>query len=178
MRPDGSVRSIKTRAFPVLDAEGRFCRLVGIAEDVTDTKREEAAILAAKEAAEAASRAKSNFLAAMSHEIRTPMNAIVGMTDLVLDTDLSRQQREDLNTVKASADFLLNIINDILDFSKVEARKLDLESIVFSLKDSVDAAVKSLGVRAAEKNLELVCHYERDVPAAVREIRADCARCS
>jgi two-component system sensor histidine kinase/response regulator len=96
------------------------------------------------------------------------MNSIVGMTDLVLDSELTSQQRADLITVKAATDSLLHIINDILDFSKIEARKLELESIDFRLKETVDAATKSLGLRAAEKNLELVCHYESDVPSAVR----------
>ena len=167
LRPDGSVRFIRARVFPVCNAEGKFCRFVGIAADVTDAKLAAAEILAAKEAAEAANRAKSDFLANMSHEIRTPMNGIMGMTDLLLDTDLSRQQRDDLNAVKSSAESLLNVINDILDFSKIEARKLSLERIEFSLRASVDAAMKSLGIQAAMKNLELMCHYEPGVPQAV-----------
>ena len=121
----------------------------------------------AKQVAEEATRAKSDFLANMSHEIRTPMNGIMGMTELALDTTLTSAQREYLGAVKASADSLLTLINDILDFSKIEAGKFDLDSIDFSLRDSLADAIKTLALRAHQKELELSFHVLPDVPDAL-----------
>ncbi len=168
IRPDGAIRHLAAAEGVVLDENGSVSRIIGINIDITDRKQFQADLQRAKEDAEAANRAKSEFLANMSHEIRTPMNGIMGMTELVLDSELNEEQREYLATVKTSADSLLTVINDILDFSKIEAGKIDIESLDFNLHDTLETTLKTLALRAHEKGLELVCEIAPEVPEAVR----------
>ncbi len=162
--PDGSSTWVSTTKLPLRDQDGRIIGTFGISRDITEQKLAAEAMQRAKEAAEAASRAKSDFLANMSHEIRTPLNAIIGMTELVLDTNLNDSQREYLGMVIESGDALLALVNDILDFSKIEAGKLDFDHEVFDLEESLGDTMKSLAYRAHSKGLELACRIHPDVP--------------
>jgi PAS domain S-box-containing protein len=150
-----------------LMVNGKLLGSLGIYQDISARKRAEEQMQRAKEAAEEASQAKSEFLANMSHEIRTPLNGVMGMTDLALDTELTQEQREYLDTVKMSADSLLVVINDILDFSKIEAGKVDLDMADFDLRHNLEGLLKTLALRADEKGLELLCEIGPEVPSTV-----------
>jgi PAS domain S-box-containing protein len=160
----GQHRWLLTTKVPLRDNTGAIVGLVGMSHDISDRKKMEEQWRQAKEAAEIANRAKSEFLARMSHEIRTPMNGILGMTELALDTELTAEQREYLQMVKSSADGLLRIINDILDFSKIEAGKLELVPSPFALRESLNETLRPLAVRAQQKELKLTWTICPNVP--------------
>ena len=158
---------------PITDAQGRPTHYIAVKEDITARKHTERALQQAKLAAENAAQAKSEFLAAMSHEIRTPMNGVVGMTQLLLGTTLSAQQRDFAETIRSSADTLLTIINDILDFSKIEARKMPLSPADTDLLELVEAPLDLLAERAQSKNLDLLSWV---APAVPRYVKVDPVR--
>ena len=165
--PDGRVTWVSTSKMPLLDLEGNVIGTFGISRDISERKRTEQELREAKEAAEAASRAKSAFVANMSHEIRTPLNAVIGLTELLLDTNLDSQQHDYVQTVLESGEALLSLLNDILDFSKIESGRFELESRPFDIREVVGGTMKSLGIKAHNKGIELAWEVTSEVPRAV-----------
>ncbi|MFC1848915.1 two-component regulator propeller domain-containing protein [candidate division CSSED10-310 bacterium] len=162
-RQDGRVIEISLNVHSVRDENQNLLHYEGLAEDITERKTAEK-LRIAKEAAEAATQAKGDFLASMSHEIRTPMNAILGLSDLALKVDMIPKLSDYLKKIRYSARSLLGIINDILDFSKIEAGKLHLETVKFKLHEVLDSLTDMLAIKAAEKGLELIISIQDDVP--------------
>ncbi|MEW1808469.1 response regulator [Pseudarthrobacter sp. NPDC080039] len=164
VRGDGSVVPVSVTMSPIMGSDG-IHGVATIAQDITDRRRTETELRLARESAVESSRLKSEFLATMSHEIRTPMNGVVGLTELLLGTNLDRTQRQYLEGVKTAAEALLNLINDILDFSKLEAGKVDLELIEFDPRRLVDDVAALLSEQAQSKGLELIGYCSPEFPA-------------
>jgi len=153
---------------PYTNSEGYITHVVVVTRDITGYKEAEEALRRARREAEDANQAKSNFLASMSHEIRTPMNAIIGMTDLTMRTELSKQQQKNLETIKISAKNLLAIINDILDLSKIEAGRIELENTPFHVKEMIQNVIKTVEFQAKEKEIDLGHQIGARVPTSVK----------
>jgi len=166
--PRGQEKWIRDRAFPIRDPAGNLTRVVGIAEEITGQKRYEEDLIHAWEGADAANRAKSRFLANMSHEIRTPMNGVIGMLQLLQATSLTSEQMRYATVAQESGRALLALINDILDLSKIEARKVTLENLAFSLKDTVEGVVQLLRMPANAKGLEFHSSVSAEIPLLLR----------
>jgi PAS domain S-box-containing protein len=166
--PRGQEKWIRDRAFPIRNAEGQLTRVVGIAEDVTEQKHHEEELIHAREAADAANRAKSRFLANMSHEIRTPMNGVLGMLQLLEETDLTPEQRRFAGVARNSGRALVELIDGILDLSKIEAQKITLQKLSFNLHHALEEAAEPLRVQANAKGLQFHSRIAPDTPEYVR----------
>jgi signal transduction histidine kinase/DNA-binding response OmpR family regulator/HPt (histidine-containing phosphotransfer) domain-containing protein len=168
VRKDGSHVTVFLRVTEIRDTEGRFAGFLAVARDIGDQILQERRLDVARRAAESASRAKSEFLAAMSHEIRTPLNGVLGMAGLLLESELTARQKKRVETLRDCAEGLLSVLNDILDFSKLEASRLELEVADFDLRKVVEDVADLMAIRAQEKGVEMLCFIEPDVPTRLQ----------